>query len=301
METALRTETFTVGSSTFRLAPENGFRLMTWSLRTSAGIREVLHWPQDPAGRPFPNIRGGNPLLFPFAGRSYDRGVEEAWKAPDGQRRPMPQHAFARQGRFQILEQGEAEIRGRLMPDAAAQEAYPYAYAFEVAYLFKELSLEVTFFLENHGAAPLPWSAGHHFYFNLPWHRGATRADYQLNMEARKGACQGPDGKLVAIHNRETCHDFSDTDLTDRIHWALRHNRVSFGPKGGGEDIHLIIGKDPVPPASTSIVTWAESESAPYYCVEPWMGPPNAAEHGKGLHWVHPGERGVFAVELSLY
>ncbi len=25
---------------------------------------------------------------------------------------------------------------------------------------------------------PIPWSAGHHFYFTLPWSEGARRGDY---------------------------------------------------------------------------------------------------------------------------
>ena len=155
--------------------------------------------------------------------------------------------------------------------------------------------------MTNQGSVPIPWSAGHHFFFKIPWHKGALREDYLLRMDPRKCAYHGPDGKLVMEKDRENCHILSDPVLQDRIHWELRHNRISFGPKGGEEDVHILIGDDPVPPKNYTVVTWSESESADYYCIEPWMGPPNAAEHGKGLHWVSPGETETFKVEISLY
>lgn len=295
------TRTFGVGSSQFRIAPEAGFRLMQWSLKTAGGSREILYWPEDPPGAPFHKIRGGNPLLFPFAGRSFDKGMEDHWRAPSGERLPMLRHGFARDGAFTVISANESHIAARLEPSDAACEAYPFDYTFTARYDFEELAFTATFSLENHGSEAIPWSAGHHFYFTLPWHHGARRRDYRLNMEARKAAYQGPDGKLVMQKDRESCHDLSDTDLLDRIHWQLRHNRVSFGPKGGEEDIHILLGDDPIPPKGNAIVTWSESEDAPYYCIEPWMGPPNAAEHGKGLHWTGPGETAAFRVQVSLY
>lgn len=292
---------FAVGSSRFLMAPENGFRLMQWNLTTVNGTRRILHWPDDAAGVPLEHIRGGNPLLFPFAGRSFDRGVENQWRAPDGSRLPMPRHGFARGGRFAVSQPSENAITGRLLPTEQDALAFPFDYSFTATYRFQELAFQVELCLENKGKDPVPWSAGHHFYFTLPWHPGARRKDYRLNMEARKCAYHGPDGKLVMDRDRETCHDLSDTNLLDRIHWQLRHNRVSFGPKGGEEDVHIIIGESPAPQRNFTVVTWSESETAPYYCIEPWMGPPNAAEHGKGLHWVGPGESQSFTVEVSLY
>ena len=55
---------------------------------------------------------------------------------------------------------------------------------------------------------------------------------------------------------------------------------------------------DPLPGAT--VVTWTEFDDSPFYCVEPWMGPPNSPEHKKGLHWVEPGETESFNVKVSL-
>jgi galactose mutarotase-like enzyme len=210
-------------------------------------------------------------------------------------------NGFARQGRFRIAERSDNALTAVLEPGEEALNAYPFEYTFAVRYTFEELSFGVSLILTNLGDERIPWSAGHHFYFNVPWHKGAGRQDYQLHMDSRKCAYPGPDGKLIMEKDRETCHNLADVKLLDRIHWELRRNRVSFGPKGGEEDVHLIMGNDPVPQKNQSLVTWSESETAPFYCVEPWMGPPNAAEHGKGLHWVAPGEQQSFDVEVSLF
>jgi galactose mutarotase-like enzyme len=292
---------FSLGPSRFQIAPAAGFRLMRWTLATVSGTREILYWPEQWQSSDFNRMRGGNPLLFPFSGRSYDNGLLYRWRSPDGQRRDMPLHGFARDCVFEVGEQNENQITGKLVPTDETNDMYPFDYTFGASYCFDELAFSVTLRLENKGAEAIPWSAGHHFYFTLPWHEFARRKDYHLNLEARKCAYHAPDGKLAMQKDRETCHDLSNPELLDRIHWELRHNRVSFGPKGGEEDIHLVIGKEAIPQKVHTIVTWSESEEAPYYCIEPWMGPPNAAGHGKGLHWVGPGESASFEVEVSLY
>lgn len=292
---------FTVGSSSFVMLPEAGFRLAKWKLQTAQGPRDVLYWPDTIGSQTVDRVRGGNPLLFPFSGRSFDRGVENAWRAPDGQRRPMPRHGFARDGQFRVVELSDHSITGELVPTPQTHQAYPFKYAFRVTYQFEELSMRAVMSLKNHDTVPIPWSAGHHFYFTLPWHKGARRSDYILRMDARRCAYPGPDGKLVLQHDRETCHDLSDTALIERLHWQIRHNRISFGPRGGEEDVHILLGTEPRPQTGWTIVTWTGGEDEPYYCVEPWMGPPNAAEHGKGLHWVEPGRTQDWQVEVSLY
>lgn len=296
----LHTILFTLGSSTFTIAPSAGCRLMRWDLATRNGPRAILHWPDEFDPAQISSVRGGNPLLFPFCGRSFHKGMENFWRDPAGTVRPMPRHGFAKNGQFRVRDLKDDALCAELVPDANAQQAYPFSYRFSVTYRFSELACSVSLALENTGEQPIPWSAGHHFYFTLPWHKSARRSDYHLHFDARKAAYHAPDGSLLMQKNdRILCHDLGDPQLSDRIHWELRQHRVSFGPKGGEEDIHILF-PTPIHKAH-SLVTWSASEDAPFYCVEPWMGPPNAAEHGKGLHWVQPGESHVFPIEISLY
>jgi len=297
--------TFRVGSSVYRANPEAGARLIDWTIgMAQAHERSVIHWPADAdAGTPgaaIAQVRGGNPILFPFAGRSFYRGIEGRWKIKGHDPLPMPKHGIARQGRFALEELRENGFSAVLVPDTAAHEAYPFKYMFRVAYHFDELAFTVRLELENRDGEPLPWAPGHHFYFTLPWTAGSTRADYRIHLDAGRAYYHSPEGALVREPGRDRVDDFADPRLSDRIHTHLKTHVVSFGPRSGEQDIHIRIGDGGRPSPWTALVTWAEKPDSPYYCVEPWTAPPNAAEHGKGLRHVNPGESDVFSVEVSL-
>jgi galactose mutarotase-like enzyme len=289
------------GASTFRAWPEVGARLMDWQVALAgARARQVIHWPESPDLALPAKIRGGNPILFPFAARTFDKGDLGFWRAADGVRRPMPMHGFARDGTFALERADDTGFTALLQPSPAAQVAYPYDYQFRVTYTFSELSFWVDLELTNLGSAPLPWCAGHHFYFHVPWHDGLTRADYTVHIPAKKAFRHAADGHLEPEKNFTEEASLADPSIVDLIRCKLKSNRLSFGPKNGEEDINLRHGREPVPPPWAAVVTWTENDQSPFYCVEPWMGPPNAPEHKNGLHLVAPGASDKFSVEVSL-
>ncbi len=291
-----------VGAASYIAAPEMGARLMQWDIALAGRApRNVIYWPGEADMENIASVRGGNPILFPFSARSYHHGMENHWCDPEGTVRPMPRHGFARNGQFLIENMDESGFLARLVPTGRDNNAYPFNYTFHVEYLFDELSFTVTFLLCNRDDKPIPWSAGHHFYFSLPWHAQTLREEYVLEIPNRKAFYHAPDGKLVAAEICRDSHpDFSDPRLVDRIHTHLKRNEVRFGLKNNEEHVCLTIGQTMIPSTYTTIVTWTEDEDAPFYCVEPWMGPPNSPEHGKGLHYVQPGQTGEFRVEVSL-
>ena len=112
---------------------------MNWSIRMSDGsVRDVIHWPATADFDRFAKVRGGNPILFPFAARTYHAGKLGEWQDQHAVVRPMPQHGFARDGAFQLIEHPDG-FTAELLPDAAANEAYPFDYRFRVRYAFTDL------------------------------------------------------------------------------------------------------------------------------------------------------------------
>ncbi len=291
-----------VGDSTFLAWPEAGARLMHWSFtRADGSVRDVIHWPElATLDQSVAKVRGGNPILFPFNARTFDRGDIHFWRDPAGQRRPMPMHGFARQGTFRIEHLDDAGFDAVLEPTAADREAYPFDYVFTVAYRFHARRLTCEFALHNEGTQPLPWSAGHHFYFAAPWTEGQTRDDYVIVLpkgDAIRQTANGAIGPGPVVPRR--CR-LSSPDLVDTQHLSLAGNTVRFGPADDTEFVQIALGNDSPPPSDATFVTWTADADAPYYCVEPWMGPANAAEHARGLHWVAPGATGRFVVEVAI-
>jgi len=292
---------FTIGASTFLAYPEAGARLMNWHLHMADGsYRDVIHWPEDADLDNIAHVRGGNPILFPFSARTFCDGEIEKWKGPDGLIRPMKMHGYARQGKFAIESAHDKGFIAKFLPSEACQEAYPYDYDFLVRYRFEQLAFYVDFELHNSGNAPLPWSAGHHFYFALPWHEDLARKDYIITTTAKKAFNQDNAGKLHPVKDFPDPASFGNEAICDLIRTKLKTNEVRFGPSGGEEDIVIRIGDTPRPDPWTTVVTWTMADDSPFYCVEPWMGPPNSPEHEKGLHYVAPGKSAVFSVQVAL-
>ena len=291
-----------VGSSTFLALPEKGARLMNWHLTLADGtVRDVIYWPETQSLDDFARVRGGNPILFPFCGRTFDRGDIHFWRDENGVRRPMPLHGLARQGDFQVTRLDERGFTALFRPGDEARAAYPYDYEFTVSYRFEPLAMFVELSLRNLDSKPIPWSGGHHFYFTLPWHDGRTRADYFIRIPATATLRQDFERGPLHIGPRLGREELlANKDLIDVLHTGLKNNTVVFGERGGEDQIVIRIGPDRVPPKPTVVVTWTADDDAPFYCVEPWMGPANAPEHKTGLYLVAPSQTQTFLVQIGL-
>jgi galactose mutarotase-like enzyme len=290
-----------VGPSTFLALPEKGARLMNWNVTLGDGsVRDVLYWPENADFADVAKVRGGNPILFPFNGRCFDRGEIFFWRAADGMKRAIPIHGIARQGDFKVTRIDERGFVAQFVPGAEAKAAYPFDYEFTVTYRFEPFGLTCEFALNNLGHQPLPWSAGHHFYFTLPWNEGTKRGDYVIRIPGTKRLKQDPAGQLIAGPTLQAEENLANPALIDTFHTALRGNEVVFGEKGKPGDVHVRIGTTKVPPPDATFVTWTLAEDSPFYCVEPWMGPANAAEHKVGLHLVAPGATEKFTVSVAV-
>jgi galactose mutarotase-like enzyme len=291
-----------VGPSTFLALPEKGARLMDWHLTLGDGtVRDVIYWPELSALDDIAKVRGGNPILFPFCGRTFDSGTINCWRDPDGVRRPMPIHGIARQGDFQVQRLDERGFTALFQPGEEARAAYPFKYEFTVSYRFEPLSVFVEFRLHNLDTRPIPWSAGHHFYFTLPWNNSRTRADYYIRIPAGVTLRQNLDnGHLHPGPRLDQEQSLSSKDILDVFHTALKSNAVVFGERGGTDTITVRLGTDRVPPKTAVIVTWTLADDSPFYCVEPWMGPANSPEHKTGLYQVAPSETQKFLAEVCV-
>ncbi|WP_309387543.1 hypothetical protein [Cerasicoccus frondis] len=292
---------WTIGASTFLAYPEAGARLMNWHLQMADGsFRDVIHWPEDADLDNIAKVRGGNPVLFPFSARTFCDGEIGFWKDPNGERRPMAMHGYVRQGKFRIESIHDKGFLAIFEPSDECREAYPFDYEFAVRYRFEQLAFYVDFELKNLGSKPIPWSAGHHFYFALPWHEDLSRKDYMITTGAKKAFHQNDAGKLDLVKEFPDPASFGDGAICDLIRTKLKTNEVRFGPKGGEEDIVIRFGDSAKPDPWNALVTWTMADDSPFYCVEPWMGPPNAPEVKNGLHFVSPGKSEVFSVQVSL-
>lgn len=289
-----------VGASTFLALPEKGARLMNWNVTLGDGsIRDLIYWPEIDKLDDIAHVRGGNPILFPFCGRTFDRGEIHHWRTEDGQRRPMPIHGLARQGDFRLTRLDEGGFSAQFVPNEAAKLSYPYDYEFVVSYRFEPSGFYVEMELSNRGTTPIPWSAGHHFYFTLPWTPGLSRRDYMIETPATKTYRHMETGRVVDGPRLATRETLDNPALIDTIHGGLRGHAFEVTERPTGARLRFNTGFTNTTARDAVIVTWSQDEKAPFYCLEPWMGAPNSPENKTGLHFVGPGLTQKFYVEVA--
>ena len=261
------------------LAPEHGGRLVRWVYQG----QDILFWPDDADWTRVAKIRGGNPLLFPFIGRHFVDGEAGTWRDRDGTVHTLPQHGFARDLPFVVTEVSDSAASLTLTSSDATRPSYPYEFAFTATYRLVANGLEVTLATRNTGDHPLPYYAGHHFYFALPH---ALRAESRLSIPTSVRVRQNGDGSLSGEAPSDGTYSLDDPRLQDTFHVLRAGGPVRLAMPSHTIDIALENGGT-VP--WHAVTTWTERDDSDFYCVEPWLGLPNAIGHGQGLRWLDAG------------
>ncbi len=126
-----------------------------------AGLRvagtDVLYLDRATLDDPAKNVRGGIPLLFPFAGKLADETF-----ALTGTK--MKQHGFGRNRAWTVAERTPASVRMTLAADAETRAQWPYEFTAEQTVMLVPHGLQIELAIAA-GAAPLPVSPGWHPYF----------------------------------------------------------------------------------------------------------------------------------------
>ncbi|TSP12439.1 aldose epimerase family protein [Cupriavidus campinensis] len=268
------------GDNYLLLAPAHGGRLVRWVHRG----QDILYWPDDADWSRVAKVRGGNPLLFPFIGRHFVDGEPGKWRDADGLVRELPQHGFARDMAFAVSDFSESAVSMTLASSDATRAGYPFDFVFTVSYRLVPEGLEAELEVRNTGSAPLPWYAGHHFYFALPH---AERSASRLSLPPADRVRQTPDGGLTGAEPGERTYRLDDARLQDTFHVLRGPGTLRLQMPAREIDFVLNVpGRAPW----HAITTWSEREDSDFYCVEPWLGLPNAIGNGEGLRWLAPGK-----------
>lgn len=275
----------TNGEGTARFAPQCGARLLDWRV---AG-RELVTWPANADWGAVNKVRGGNPILFPFIARHYVDGELGKWRDAQGVVRSLPMHGFARDMAFTVVDDPDPDtIRMRIEQTPQTLEDYPFSFRFEVAYRLLPDALEVEFATTNPGAEPLPYYAGHHFYLAV---NHAERSRWKLALPFRKTGVQGKDGAPV-FGPAPGDATLDQPELVDRFQIEPLERRFALMNRRDGVEIEFDLQpREPQPTAPWyNVTTWTMAPESDFYCVEPWLGLPDAIHHGHGLRHVAPGQ-----------
>ena len=266
-------------------------------MRWTRENREIITWPADADWSKILKVRGGNPVLFPFIARHFVESKNELWRDRDGTVRPMPQHGFARDARFTVIDdKTENTLRMRLVDSEATRSSYPFAFQFDVVVSLQPGSrLEIRFETTNTGDQELPYYAGHHFYLALPHQE---RTDWTLHLPCVSWGRQAPDGSIIHEEASSATLRLDDPKLVDRFQIKPLESKVTLLNTKNQQ--RLVFELDS--PGSLpwhAVTTWTMVADSDFYCIEPWLGLPNAIHHGEGLRRLAPGQTEIATCVLD--
>jgi galactose mutarotase-like enzyme len=248
------------GEVSAEMVPERG--AIVTALRV--GGKDVLYLDRATLDDATKNVRGGIPVLFPYAGKLVDEVF-----LPAGTK--MKQHGFGRNKAWRVAEKRADAVRVALVQDADTRAQYPYEYDAEYSALLLPNGLQVELLITNRGAAPLPVSPGWHPYFNCP--------------AAKKGAVTGDVPGLTADKlGNDLEFDFGlAAPATGRAQFqvpGLGALRISFSPEMRHMQFWSQPGKD-------------------FICLEPFFGPNNTVNTPKRCD-IPPGAARCFWMRIEM-
>jgi galactose mutarotase-like enzyme len=253
------TATLSCGGSTVSVRPDRG--ALVSRLRVD-GV-EVLYLDEATLELPSGAVRGGVPLLFPFAG-----------ELPNGRLvatgTDMPRHGFGRRKAWQVTGRTASAITMRLAPDADTRRHYPFEFDVAQVVTATPRGVRIDLHVENRDAQPLPIAPGWHPYFPCP-------------------AAQ----KLACLRQMLTESDLSSLDpVACDVNLQAPDARMDFDLPDLGR-VSLTFCK-----ALKTLEVWTLPEQD-FVCIEPWVGPSNTINTPDRVT-VAPGGRALFWMAIEL-
>ncbi|RYY17290.1 MAG: aldose 1-epimerase family protein [Cytophagaceae bacterium] len=268
------------------------------SLLDLASGREYV-WQADPAywGR-------HAPLLFPIVGKLPDDAYLH-----HGQAYKLPQHGFARDQEFQLIEEMANSLTFQLMHSPATLAVYPFEFDLRVRYELRGRVLTVAWRVRNPAASgqELLFSIGAHPAFNCPLQPSEQFEDYAFHFDhpvtLRRQLLRGGlrTGEAASVLENQAVLPLSYELFADD---ALVFSEFDFTrltlrrTDGTGPWVRLRFDGFPY------LGLWTKGPGAAFVCIEPWQGvaspagPPQELREKEGILTLAPSEE--FSTSYSI-
>ncbi len=284
------------GLSEVEVVPELGAVVSALRLSWNGALREVLFQHPFFWDRQAERTRGGYPFLFPICGRLERDGVAGCYLY-DGRLYQMKNHGFSMRMPWEVIEATASTLTVRLRDTEATRLQYPFEFEVTLRFETGGGAFCVKQEYANTGRDPMPYYAGFHPYYLTPppgAGKERTRIRYKAESQLRYN------GRLTDIVGRDAPPALPQFITSPELHERL----TEVNPGGdveliypGGMVLHTVAEGEQDPRLFPFVQLYTMDE-CPFFCVEPWMGFPNALNSVKGSRWLAPGqrERGVLRV-----
>lgn len=210
------------------------------------------------------------PVLFPIVGRVVND--EYLFK---GQLYQLGQHGFARDTKFKIVNQNDAQVLLSLKWNNQTLRIYPFKFEFYVQYTLVKNQLSIEYIVENLDEQPMFFSIGAHPGFNCPLSNDETFNDYYLEFEAKEVAKITPltNQGLLQRDKKQYLNNNNIIELNDKVFKEdalifdhLKSKSVTLKSRKSEYFVKVDFHEFPF------LGLWSKATGAPFVCIEPWVG-----------------------------
>ncbi len=223
-------------------------------------------------------LAGGNPVLFPAAGRTRSDRYQLY-----GNAYRMPFHGLVRDTAFGVASHTSSSVT---LVKTTCQEwqdqCYPFDFTLRLTYALKGTAVKLGVSIKNDSDIPMPHAFGWHPYFVAS---DKTRFEIKPNME--RCAWYEADGPTEI--------PISDCDLTrkgDYVYWGRTGAALRISNPADGYALDIVSDA-----RFSALVVCTKFDGT--VCVEPWMALPGALNTQENIQWVKPGEEAHYSVLME--
>ena len=241
------------------------------------------------------------PVLFPIVGK-----VNNNTYKVDGQSYELPQHGFARDMHFDLIDHVENSLTYVLKSNEETLKTYPYKFEFYIKYSLEDNRVIVNYEVKNVDERPIWFSLGAHPAFNCPMEKNEQFSDYYIEFEKpetvstlllENGLRNGQQAPLL-IDQDTLPLDWGLFENDALILNDLKSRTVSLKSTKSKHSIKMDFTGFPY------LGIWSKKGGAPFVCLEPWMGVADEAGYTgefKDKTCIRPLSKGkTFTAEYTL-
>lgn len=271
-------------ANSITIAPNWGCNMFSWVM----GGKELIFCPPDLPRTAQKITGGGNPILFPSIGRTWDRSSGEP--IPGNYRVYgidktfyMPSHGvlfmceLTKSDEQAGPDQLKVTYQTRI-PQKVQDENYPFDLGFTQSYTLERGSVLLEAEITNYGPVPAPCAFGYHPYFAIS---NPQREGISVSLPAARKLELTPDTVMLTGESQPTDGEY---DLLDGIYydWAFDEptgTRMSIIDRRAGHAIH--VDSDP----KCELFVLYSPGLSDFVCIEPWTRGLGAYEQLKNPGW----------------
>jgi galactose mutarotase-like enzyme len=233
------------------------------SFRSLADNLEYI-WQADPAIWP-----RHAPVLFPVVGK-----LPEGKYHYQGHTYALPQHGFARDEKFDLVNQAGHKLTFALNSSDKTLALYPFPFRLEISYSLKENSLETAYRVINTGTGDMYFSIGAHPAYNCPLLAEEKFEDYYLEFDKEETlnryllseGLQNGQTQPVLAANRQLPLRYDLFDQDALVLKDMASEKISLKTTRHGHGLDFEFRNYPY------FGIWTKGPGASFICLEPWHG-----------------------------